>query len=234
MIPALIDSELQPLSIENIIKESCYKNHVICFNYNDCKNRLIETFLNSIGVKSTEFNIENTRINRTMSRNEFIMIYFINKFSKNNERLNEILNKLQIDNNRSISFFFFDEVVADKIYSYCDSKEIAYTKIKYSSEVFCSESDFFESLSAEERYTIDIFKNVINFYSIFLEEAVALAIHKEKFYEFSEYKNLVPLNFNLFVYIMLNRDVLFSTCDPYEHYLKFGIEDNRSWCLDLI
>lgn len=160
-----------------------------------------------------------------------------------------------VDDKPQKPFFFLDNKVRDKIYEYCEAKGISHTKIssnfieskgnynsfmnvvlgkkpkstenEYKVEEIHSEDDFFNSLSSDEIYYIESLKVVISYYSNLYKKARELAVHKINLYSNSEYKKLVPDNFNAFIYLIIHEDVLFYHVDPYKHYYEYGATEQR-------
>jgi len=56
-----------------------------------------------------------------------------------------------------------------------------------------------------------------------------MAHKKQEFFDSSEYRKLVPLDFDLPEYFLRNEDVLFIDSDPYQHYISYGKKENRAY-----
>lgn len=91
---------------------------------------------------------------------------------------------------------------------------------------------YFASLQVKDKVYLDALKIAITFYSNLYDNARELAINKLKLYATSEYKMLVPVQFDLFTYLILNKDVLFANIDPYKHYYEYGVNEQRIYCLN--
>lgn len=178
------------------------------------------------------FNTVRVTTNRSLSANEFLLLYAVNKFSNGNAALSAKLHTLILDDASSEAFFFISPQARDTVYRYCDAKGINYTKLDYDAKEIRSEDMYFAELSAKDRAYLDVLKITISFYSDFFNQSRQLVIHKYKLYASSEYKALVPKQFDLLVYLTLNEDVLFSNIDPYKHYYQHGAKEQRVYCFD--
>lgn len=253
-----IDFSLRPLLAENIIRANGFDNSVHVLDYDLSKTHTVEAFLKEIDIKEESYNEldffteANRVVNRSLSRREFIIHYWVNKLSRRNVELSEALHSLIIDNNISPTFFFLDTKVKDLIYEYCAIKGISINEannrimsnekwggvlegalklfgIKQDkpTEEINSEEEFFALLSDSERHFLTSINVIIKFYISLFNKTRELVIHKINLYNSSKYKNLMPEGFNAFVYLTLNDDVLYSHIDPYKHYYEFGMLDQR-------
>ncbi len=229
-----LDFSLQPLAKEQILKSCESLNSIYLINYDTSRNNLIGEFVSFLGLnedqrKNLDFDV--AKINRSITEEEFLLLFWTNKFSGGNVELSEELHSLIIDTAPSKPFFFISPYAQRKVYQYCDSKKIKYSKIYYADKVITSEEKYFDLSSIEEKNYIKSLKKIIFFYRSLFQKTRALAVHKVNISESSQYKELMPNNFDLFTYLILNEDVLYSHIDPYKHYYEYGVKDNRVYSL---
>lgn len=229
-----VDFSLQPLVKANILKSLLPRESIHLIDYDVGKNSVVSDFLSAIGIglnHSGNFYYDNTRINRSITKDEFLLIFWTNKYGGGNVALSEELHSLIYDDDKSIPFFFVSPYAQNRIYEYCDIKKINYLGVDISCDVIASEAEYFETLSAKEKNFVQSLEKIISFYRSLFQKTQALAVHKVNLYFDSEFKTLMPDGFDLFTYLILNEDVLFKHVDPYKHYFEYGAKDGRVYSL---
>jgi hypothetical protein len=235
------DSELLPLSFPQKIQGLMHPRHYVEHKYEEVRRNLIFTFLNSLDMPEAVLQSlpkpQETIVNRSLTRYEFALFFFANKASGGNQQLSQLLSSLIADDNANQGeFYFVDNYSIDRVIKWCSSfspcvldayKESLGRMTEQAKPM--SEDDFTNSLSTDQRNVIRFIEIITMFYGNIISEANKLALHKRKIYSDSEYLKKVPADFNVFIYLVLNQDVLFSNVDPYRHYYERGQIENRSY-----
>lgn len=236
-----IDFSLRPLSFVQKIREVMRPSDYVELRYEDFREDLVGSFLASLGMKESAreklFKTQSNIVNRSLTRDEFVISFYTNKASGGNQHLSELLSSLITDDESGrTSFFFADRYSIEKVVEWCrshspcilDAYERDLDQLAQDS-ISMSEAEFVSSLSSGEQYAIRSIEIVIRFYGNILGQARKLAYHKCLHYSDSEFVQKVPLEFNVFLYLMLNEDVLFGNIDPYRHFFEYGRKDNRTF-----
>ncbi len=238
------DYLLRPLIFPKIVRSFLLADQFVELRYEEVQGNLVFSFLRSLGIPEDEIDqlpkAEDSIVNRSLTIDEFAFFYFANKGSRGNVKLSEILSSM-INNNRQIKnerFFFIDKFSIDLIIDWCRlnspelfdeySSSLARMSIEASP---MSESIFENGLSVDQLFTKNSMNVIIEFYQNIFNEARVLAYHKCLHYADSEYLSAAPSDFNVFLYLVMNQDVLFSNVDPYWHFLKYGENDKRTYKL---
>lgn len=218
---------LKPILYANCLKKHQIYDRIIIHHYEKVKTSLIQSFLESIDFKYEikVDDVQRVNFNRSLTKLSFLLNYFGNRANQSNRALLDRMKVIK-DDSRNENFYFKDESLRLSIEHFLQDPDKA-------DRFLCeySEQDFIESLTKEELYIKEYIETTISYYKDCFGNSIDSIVAKINLYEKSTYKNSVPKDFDIFVYLSANSDIFNSDVDPYFHFSQYGCKEGRAYNL---
>jgi hypothetical protein len=226
---------LVPLLLSGNLKKRGLQGELLLLDYDQSNGEILNIFLTAIDVPEARRSAINTnyhKINKSLSRSELIIYFTINKASGESIDFCNYIQKSFISDNSSASFYFYNPNTEFLIEKHIKEHGGDFLPTKRREPLIGSEADFFKIFSDIELSYIDALKLTINYHKKISVRQRELGVRVVSENMRSEFKNLVPVDFNAFAYILINADILYSEIDPYRHYVEFGMQEGRSYKIE--
>lgn len=202
-------------------------------NYDTYKNDLVKIF---IDVTNLKFEIPdqyepNKIINRSFTDSEASIQLMINREFKNRS-LPFLLRLLLLQRDApqmNSSTQFYDKEIHTIILSHLKNKLISINKFIYGEPISLEVKKINDSGShVIQKEDVQVLINAFTYSNRPENKKMNLQSKMSHYFKCICKKN-IPLNFNPEAYLMMNQDIKDSGMDPYEHYTKYGVYENRPY-----
>jgi len=202
-------------------------------NYDTYQKDLVKIF---IDVTNLKFEIPdqyepNKIINRSFTDSEASLQLLINREFKNTS-FRFLLRLLLLQRDAppmNSSNQFYDKEIHTIILSHLKNKLIFINKFIYGEPISLEVKKINDSgTHVIQKEDVQVLINAFAYSNRPENKKMNLQSKMSHYYKCISKKN-IPLNFNPEAYLMMNQDIKDSGMDPYEHYTKYGVYENRPY-----
>ena len=221
-------------NVFNIFKNIFTKsNNIKCINYDTYKHKLVKIFFEVTHLKfEIPHNYESRQLfNRSFTDSEAAIQLLINRQFKNT-RFPFLFRVLLLQRNtpsKNLPGDYYDKDVHALILSHLKEKFEVINKVIYGDPISLE----FKKIESSKNSLIDLAdaELLIEALTLVKKESIKkvnLSSSLSHYYKCIRKKN-IPFSFDPEAYLVMNEDVKDSGMDPYDHFTKYGIYENRPY-----
>jgi hypothetical protein len=219
------------LIVPKMLSDNLLKNF-IQLSFEECKSDLIGSFFRAINLPISYSNSDDkplkNKINLSITDQELTLQLLVNRITNGDRSIKIVCTDTFIEKTFKAPCYFYspevDGMIDVFLLEYGIKRQYLCTNL---GPVVYSEKNWYETHTVDAALIEFIFFKLSEYFILYEKQFIQRAINMATYYKDSDFCALVPEEFQVISYILLNQDVLVTHVDPYKHYVKYGSAEGR-------